>query len=163
MPATITILHNEKEESIQMGVRPEQSLGDILQRCMDYWMLEGSKERYIFLRRNDEIGLDETVISAGIERGDVLTLGKKRELRSAAKEETPSNSEGIGAVTAAEDWLDRNIGLDIDRLEVVTEEEISEGVRLIFQLAGKEEYLTVQVKDGKVMSYIPKNVAMEEE
>lgn len=164
MSATITILYNEKEESIQMEVQPDENLEDILERCMDYWMLRKDKERYVFLKRNDELDGDETVISAGIEKGDVLSLDEKRDLRGATEKKSktpPLDNADINPVTAAKNWLEKNIGLEPPRLTLVTEEDRGESVNLVFRITGKEKYLTVQVKNGEIRDYIPRESTLK--
>lgn len=161
MSAPITILNDQKGESIQMSVEPDERLENILERCMKYWLIEGDKDRFVFLRRNDQIDINETVISAGIERGDVLKLVDKSSRRESETEEDPEEMKE-DAVNLAERWLESNIGIDPHELEYVKEERDAESANMIFQLRGKDGRLTVQVKNGKVSNYIPRDVTSEE-
>lgn len=146
-----------------MSVQPEEKLESILDRCMNYWLLKGDKDRYVFLRRNDKIGIDETVISAGIEGGDVLRVVDKSSMMPPEKEKKVPEKLKKDPAILAEEWLEKNIGIDSDELGYVAREEGEEGIDLIFQIKGKEGSLTVQVKDGKVSNYIPIDITSDKE
>lgn len=162
MSAVITVLNERNEESIQMTVDPEDKIGEIVHRCKDYWFPGGCDEDHSLKKRGMKLKSDETVISAGIERGDVVKFIKDvRERNSQTKKKNygPQEMNQEDLVPSAKEWLGQNIGLDPDRLEVIAEDNLEEVTELIFKVNGEEDYLTVMMKNGRVSKYVPKNTA----
>lgn len=164
MVAIVTILNPDKEESIHMTLDPEETFKEIKEKCEDYWLLDDNpkKGEYILVKGNRILNPEESVISFGIQDGDVLKFVRSSEFNSkeqVEKDEEELKLDKTKLIKAGEEWLKKNIGLKPEKLEVVDkddpENERYRELTLVFKKTDTDEFFTLEIKDGKVKNYMP--------
>ncbi|MFP3872723.1 MAG: hypothetical protein ACOCTR_04905 [Candidatus Natronoplasma sp.] len=171
MSAIVTILYAEKEKSIQMNLNPGETIEEIIHKCEDYWLLDrnpGGQNEHVLLRGNETLAPEETVISSDIQDGDVLKFMRRSEYIPPPPPESEDGAVKLRKrelTERARDWLEQNIGLDPEKMELVGGDraggERCRELTLVFKEAEGEDYFTVQLKDGKVVKYIPTKMEMD--
>jgi len=170
MTAIVTILHAEKEKSIQMNLDPEERVEEIIQKCEDFWCVGGGEnfgsgfqkedqdvyQEHVLLRGNVVLDPEETVISTNIQDGDVLKFVEKSVVSSTERKSRGERHLGKDeSVRRGKRWLSENIGVEENEVELVSEEEENGCLTLVFKESRDDGYFTVRLEDGVVSEYLP--------
>lgn len=153
MSAIVTILREGTSESIQVYVDPNEKIEDVINRCKDYWRLEGGLEDYVLIRNNMNLPRNKTVISSDIKEGDVLRFTDKDNSQSSEKKKEGGKKKD--PISSSEDWLNENLGLKKDNLEMIERSEENSSVKIIFKNLDRDEHYTIITQNGDVKTYIP--------
>lgn len=153
MSAIVTILREGTSESIQVYVDPKEKIEDIINRCKEYWSLEGSLDDYVLIRNNVELSREKTVISSDIKEGDVIRFCERGETPTSEKRE--KTAEKKDPVSSAKQWLQENLGLTQDNLEMIERSDGDNSTKLGFKNLDRDEHYTVIIQSGDVKTYIP--------
>lgn len=157
MSAIITVLKPEGGDSVQMYVNAEEKVEEVIERCIAYWQIEGDVEDYDLVHNDARLISSKTVISSDIQGGEVLRLCERKEdVDEAGKDLSDEESSEKDVVVLAKEWLEKNIGLDTSKIELISRDKMESGTHLLFEnIEAEEEYYTVIVEQGQVKKYIP--------
>ncbi len=156
MSATITVLRDGTEDSVEMYVNPEEKISEIIERCESYWQIEEDGNEYVLMKRNAKLSSDKTVITSELQDNDVVKIREKsktKETDVGKKESVDLKPEEI--LSMAEKWLNNNIGVDPDNLELVEKQREQSVTNLQFRNIECGKKYTVEIEGGKVKTYIP--------
>ena len=157
MSAIITVLKPEGGDSVQMYVKAEEKVEEVIERCIAYWQIEGDVEDYELVHNDARLKSSKTVISSDIQGGEVLRLCEKEEdVDEAGNDHSDEEPAEKDFVVIGKEWLEKNIGLDTSKIELISRDKMESGTHLLFEnIESEEEYYTVIVEQGQVKKYIP--------
>lgn len=155
MGAIITILKENSSESIQMQVEPDELIERILSRCKLYWGID--KENVVLKKGDSVLDIDKLVIDSNVQDGDVIKLASKTEDRKKEIGRKNSKVKDQKPIQVAKRWLQKNIGLECEDIELVEEKELGNTISLLFANKNLEEHYSIKVdeKNGIVVNYVP--------
>lgn len=153
MSAIVTILREGTSESIQVYVDPNEKIKDVIERCKDYWRLEGTTEDYVLIKNNMKLSRQKTVISSDLKEGDVLRFTEKGS--SPSREEIEEQGMEDDPVSNSKEWLSKNLGLETDELETIERTKEEGSVKMVFKNTDRDEHYTIITKNSAVKTYIP--------
>ncbi|MFW6176546.1 MAG: hypothetical protein ACOC40_02475 [Thermoplasmatota archaeon] len=165
MSAIVTILLESKDEDIKMNIDPDEYLGDILERSLDYWLIEENKKNFRFVKGTEILQNDQKVISSEIQKNDVLKLMSTEEIENkiSDKNELNRNYE-INVdqeIKSSKKWLSNNIGIEENKLEMIEMDEGKEFNRYVF--TDGDDFFTIQTNAGKILRYLPRKLEINDE
>ncbi|MFP4050962.1 MAG: hypothetical protein ACLFVB_04395 [Thermoplasmata archaeon] len=165
MSAIVTILLESKDEDIKMNIDPDEYIGDILERSLDYWLIEESKKNFRFVKGTEILQNDQKVISSEIQKNDVLKLMSTEEIENkiSDKNELKRNYE-INVdqeIKSSKKWLSNNIGIEENKLEMIEMDEGKEFNRYVF--TDGDDFFTIQTNAGKILRYLPRKLEINDE
>lgn len=156
MSATINVLCPQVEESIEMYVDPEETIEEVKERCHGYWQMDGDSDEYVLMSNKTELTSRKTVISSDLEDGDVVKILKKKKSEEQDKRRKESvDLKSEETLSLGERWLEDNIGVETDNLELVERESGKNNTTLQFKNTDRDEQYTIVVEGKKVKTYIP--------
>lgn len=165
MSAIVTILLESKDEDIKMNIDPDEYIGDILERSLDYWLIEESKKNFRFVKGTEILQNDQKVISSEIQKNDVLKLMSTEEIENkiSDRKELKRNSEiNVGQeIKTSKKWLSNNIGIEENKLEMIEMDEGKEFNRYIF--TDGDDFFTIKTNAGKILRYLPRKLEINDE
>ncbi|MFP4001219.1 MAG: hypothetical protein ACLFSM_09160 [Thermoplasmata archaeon] len=153
MSAIVTIIREGTSESIQVYVDPNEKIKDVIDRCKDYWRLEGTTEDYVLIKNNMKLSRQKTVISSDLKEGDVLRFTGKGS--STSREETEEQRREDDPVAVSKEWLSENLGLETDELETIEKRESESSLKMVFKDVDRDQHYTIITKNSVVKTYIP--------
>ncbi len=154
MPAIITILKQNSSESIQMHIKPNELIKNILERCTSYWCIE-EKGDHVLMHGNTILDNDKLVIDSELQEGDVVRLCQKDKEKEQDESVPVDYRKEKDPVEVAKRWLANNIGLEDKDITLINRVDSDDGVELLFKNNNLEEHYTLRVSHNRVKKYVP--------
>jgi len=160
MTAIVTIVLESDNDDIKMNLDPDDYIKAILERCLDYWLIEDNFDSYRLVKGDEILRNEEKVISSGITKNDVLKLMTIEEIKSNFSEESKSEKKRKMTVSQqiekSKNWLKKNIGIDKENIELFNK-SFDDGFS-VYTFSSKikqDAYLTVKMDGAEVIEYMP--------
>lgn len=156
MPAVVTIILESDKEDIRMNLDPDDYLEDVLERCLDYWLIDEDKDNFRFVKGEEVLKNENKVIDSEIQKNDVLKLMNIKKIDrnlSDAGEVIDNRLDLNQQIENSKNWLSRNIGISKEKIQLVDKKSGKNHNHFLFRV--KDEYFTMKTNGREVTKYIP--------
>ncbi|MFW5928036.1 MAG: hypothetical protein ACOCSL_02450 [Thermoplasmatota archaeon] len=173
MAARIKLVYPPKNDNIKIEIQQHNKIDEILRRVVNFWIEEGDPDDYALVNKEGKLDREKTLDKENIVGGDELTLVKKSRLGSIKDHEQNKSNDKLDddmkdsnnlddvefnydkKLNMAEEWLEDNIGVNRDDLNIVESDLNQNKSSIVFSDKKNDCFYTTIIENEKVTRYVP--------